>query len=77
MVLDRGNKRKEDNHLIIYHQNIRSLNKKQDEIDIMLQECRRRPHVICLSEHHMRKEERLDLTPWLQTSQLFLPGKIC
>ena len=61
MVLDTGNKRKENNNLIIYHQNIGSMNKKQVEINIMLQECQRRPHLICLSEHHMRKEEMLDL----------------
>jgi len=62
MVLETDNKRKEANNLIIYHQNIRSLNKKQDEISIMLQECQSRPHLICLSEHHMRKVEMLDLT---------------
>jgi len=62
MVLGTGSRRKETNNLIIYHQNIRSLNKKQDEISIMLQECKNRPHLICLSEHHMRKEEMLDLT---------------
>ena len=27
----------------------------------MLQECRSRPHPICLCEHHTRKEEMLDL----------------
>ena len=62
MVLESGNKRKEANNLIIFHQNIRSLNKKQDELNIMLQECQDRPHFICLSEHHMKKEEMLDLT---------------
>jgi hypothetical protein len=34
MVLGRGSRRKETNNVIIYHQNIRSLNKKQDEISI-------------------------------------------
>ena len=62
MVLGTGSRRKETNNLIIYHQNIRSLNKKQAEISIMLQECKNRPHLICLSEHHTRKEEMLDLT---------------
>jgi len=46
----------------IDHQNISSLNKKKDEINIMLQESQGRPHLVCLSEHHMRKEEMLDLT---------------
>ena len=65
MVLESGNKRKEANNLIIFHQNIRSLNKKQNELNIMLQECQDRPHFICLSE------ERGDVgshTPRLQTS---------
>ena len=64
MILDTGNKRK-DNNLIIYHQHIRSLNKKQDEINIMLQECQRRPHLICLSEHHMKKGNVGCRIPWL------------
>jgi len=44
MVLKTGSKREEDNNLIIYHQNIRGLNKKQDEINIMLQAYQSRPH---------------------------------
>jgi hypothetical protein len=37
MVLDSHTRRKGINNLIIYHQNIRSLNRKKDEISIMLQ----------------------------------------
>jgi len=55
MVLGTKNKWKENNNLIVYHQNIRSLNKKKDEISIMLQEVKEKPHLICLSEHHIRK----------------------
>jgi len=40
-------KRKETNNLTIYHQNIRSLNKKKDEIKIMLQESQGRLHLVC------------------------------
>jgi hypothetical protein len=59
MVLEAKNRWKEINNSIIYHQNIRSLKKKKDEISIMLQGIQERPHLICLSEHHMRKEEML------------------
>jgi hypothetical protein len=62
MVLETKNRWKEINNLIIYHQNIRSLNKKKDELSIMLQEIQGRPHLIYLSEHHMRKEEMLDFS---------------
>jgi len=34
------------NNLTIYHQNIRSLNKKKDELNIMLQENQGRPHLM-------------------------------
>ena len=61
MVLGTKNRWKENNNLIVYHQNIRSINKKKDEISIMLQEIKENPHLICLSEHHIRKEESLDL----------------
>jgi len=60
MVLESIDKRKEINNLTIYHQNIRGLNKKKDEINIMLPESQGRLHLICLSEHHMRQEEMLD-----------------
>ena len=56
MVLDSHNVRKGSNNLIIYHQNVRSLNGKKDEISIMLQEnC-----IICFSEHHMSKQDMLN-----------------
>jgi len=42
MVLGTKNKWTENNNLIVYHQNIRSLNKKKDEISIMLQEVKKK-----------------------------------
>jgi len=62
MVLESRDKRKETNNLTIYHQNIMSLNKKKDKLNIMLQESQGRPHLVCLSEHHIRKEKMLDFT---------------
>jgi hypothetical protein len=66
MVLASHNVRKGTNSLIIYHQNVRSLNGKKYEISIMLQENCIIPHFICLSEHHMSKEDMLELLgSWL------------
>jgi hypothetical protein len=62
MVLESNNRGKEISNLTIYHQNIRSINKKKDELNIMLQESGIRPHLICLSEHHKRKEDMADLS---------------
>jgi len=62
MVLETSEKGKKSNNLTINHQNIRSLNKKKDELNIMLQENQGRPHLICLSEHHMGKEEMKDFS---------------
>jgi hypothetical protein len=60
MVLDSNNRRKSINNLIIYHQNIRSLNRKKDKISVMLQESSIRLRLICFNEHHMRKEDIFD-----------------
>lgn len=83
MVLGTKNKWKENNNLIVYHQNIRSLNKKKDEISIMLQEIKEKPHLICLSEHHIRKEESLDfILPDYKLANIYcreinLKGGVC
>jgi len=72
VVLETSEKGKKNN-LIIYHQNIRSLNKKKDELKIMLQENLGRPHLICLSEHHMGKEEMKDFSfPGYKLANCFL-----
>jgi hypothetical protein len=55
MELKLYNKEKDSDSLVIYHQNIMSLNTKGDEINVTLEENLIRPHLICLSEHHMRK----------------------
>jgi exonuclease III len=40
---------------MVYHQNIRSIRGKIDELLSMW--CNAYPHVLCLSEHHLRNEE--------------------
>ena len=45
----------QDNNLKIFHQNIRGLASKIDELLIALSSYS--PHVICLTEHHLRIEE--------------------
>jgi hypothetical protein len=83
MVLASHNGRKGSNNLIIYHQNIRSLNMKKDEISIMLQENCIRPHFICFSEHHMSKEEMLNCwVPGYKLAnsfcrEIYLKGGVC
>jgi hypothetical protein len=62
MVLELNDGGKEISNLTIYHQNIRSINKKKDELNMMLQESGIRPHLICLSEHQKRKQDMADLS---------------
>jgi hypothetical protein len=45
MVLETSEKGKKTNNLTIYNQNIRSLNKKKDVLNTMLQENHGRPHI--------------------------------
>jgi len=45
------------NELSIYHQNIRSLHSKKGELSTMLLEKHLVPHLMCLSEHHMKEHE--------------------
>jgi hypothetical protein len=45
------------NSIIIYHQNIRSITNKSDELSINLQMNYIRPHPICLTEHHLKGSE--------------------
>jgi exonuclease III len=51
------NKRKRMNNITIYHQNIRSLTNKSDELSINLQLNHNGPHLICLIEHHLKESE--------------------
>jgi hypothetical protein len=45
------------NKLMIYHQNIRSLMPKKDELNVITQEKPTGPHLVCLSEHHLKTQE--------------------
>jgi hypothetical protein len=46
MELELGNKGKESDNFVIYHQNIMSLNSKKDEMSLILQASSNRPHII-------------------------------
>ena len=48
---------KSTNSLIIYHQNIRSLMSKKDELNIIMHDKIVSPHPTCLSEHHLKTYE--------------------
>jgi len=48
---------KSTNSLIIYHQNIRSLMSKKDELNIIMQDKIVSPHLICLSERCLKTHE--------------------
>jgi len=45
------------NELSIYHQNIRSLYNKKEQLSTILLEKHLNPHFMCLSEHHMKEYE--------------------
>jgi exonuclease III len=82
MELKLQNKEKDSDNLVIYHQNM-SLNRTGDELSVILEENLIRPHLICLSEHHMRKQEmsNFSLSGYkLATSfsrEKFLKGAVC
>jgi hypothetical protein len=67
-----SNKNDDINNLFkIYHQNIRGINGKINEfMHTLLTEA---PHLICLTEHHLKDYER-DVTP---TSNYKLSAKYC
>ena len=50
--------------LLIYHQNIRGLQNKVDELFILCSE--NLPHILCFTEHHLHKNEinSLHITPY-------------
>jgi hypothetical protein len=50
------------NFLTVYHQNIRSLKPKKDELSIFLLEECNSPDIVCISEHHMREIELLNFS---------------
>ena len=59
------------NNFIIYHQNIRGINNKTDEIILAFTSELR--HVICLSEHHLKEFEINSIT----LNQYVLASKYC
>jgi hypothetical protein len=83
MELELGNKGKESDNFVIYHQNIMSLNSKKEEMSLILQASSIRPHIICISEHHMKKQEMLNFTLIGYKSassfcqERFLKGGVC
>jgi hypothetical protein len=54
MELTACNKRKKINSITIYHQNIQSITNKSDELSINLKMNHTGPHLICLTEHHLK-----------------------
>jgi hypothetical protein len=61
MELTLNNRKSESDKLIIYHQNIRSISSKKDELSaIFEEECS--SHIICISEHHIVEQELLNST---------------
>jgi hypothetical protein len=55
MELKTYNKSKNINNITLYHQNVRSLTNKIDELSIIMQKNYIGPHFICLTEHHLKK----------------------
>jgi hypothetical protein len=51
------NKSKRVNNITVYHQNIQSITNKSDKLSINLQLNHIRPHLICLTEHHLKESE--------------------
>jgi hypothetical protein len=43
--------------LVIYHQNIRSIKNKKEELAIFLNDECNNPDIICISEHHLSVNE--------------------
>jgi len=52
---NKPNNDNDSSHFMIYHQNIRVISKKIDELLISLSY--NRPQIICLNEHHLKSEE--------------------
>jgi len=57
MELTTRNRIKRINSITFHHQNIRSITNKSDELSINLQMNHIRPHLICLTEHHLKESE--------------------
>ena len=57
MELTTRNRSKRINSITVFHQNIQSITNKSDELSINLQMNHIRPHLICLTEHHLKESE--------------------
>jgi hypothetical protein len=57
MELTAHNKGMRMNNIVIYHQNIQSVTNKSDELSINLQSNHNGPHLICLTEHHLKESD--------------------
>jgi len=83
MELTAGNKRKSTNNITIHHQNTLSITNKSDESSINLQMNHIRPHLICLTEHHLKESEitKFSLDGYKLASSFcrreFLGGAVC
>jgi hypothetical protein len=50
------------NSLHVFHQNIRGLRSKSEELILSFEMDNKDPHTVCLREHHMEEQELLHLT---------------
>ena len=57
MDLKTSNKGKNMSNITLYHQNVRKLTNKIDELRVTMQNNFIGPHFVCLTEHHLKEEE--------------------
>ena len=51
------------NSLCIFHQNIRGLKHKMDELICMLHSCDLSPHIICLTKYYLKEHNLIMMKP--------------
>ena len=57
-----GDDDESNNNLIIFHQNIRCLINKSEELIVNLDSINFCPHILCISEHHLKQQELITLS---------------
>ena len=57
MDIKMSNKANSLSNITLYHQNIRNLSNKIDELTVTIHNNRTGPHFICLTEHHLKEAE--------------------
>ena len=83
MELNGCNKNNHMTSISLYHQNVRSITSKIDELSISMQNNCIGPHFICLTEHHLKDTEitKLSLDGYKLASGFcrkeFLGGGVC